>query len=422
MAAILANIMSCSVGTDEFQVTDLAWKNEPALKDGLPHGRTVSAKIDGWIDNDKLGAFTAVCGRSGQDVIVRGVNGAVLYSLPAARCMNLGPHVAYEQTSMKGGTAGSVNIAVTISAQTMAEPNDIPGGNPNQADSPGNEITYAIRSDGLIDVSVSGEASGPDADASVAAVVADVRNRYRWPGYVVKLSQTLTGKGDSRKFSISAERMAMDLPDGGGTRATEGTCSVGLTVDAEGVRTSTVSYDVVCDGDPMALESSVRSALDGKIIVSSNVEVSGYKERRLRCSYVVLSSDFLGPVTQYTESIEIDSGEDPTASVTEYDGVGVALVYNQAKGNARTFKQSGSAVGLRAYPTPPASKSPTGFVLSARPRIRYEIVDAIKHRTTWNYEFVGTKSIGAAEVAAILAVLFRPLNPASTPAVAAGSK
>ncbi len=410
MAAEYPTILSATIGTSEFQVTNYTVSDQPLLKDGWPVGHTIEVGVEGYIQGTsaddlatKLAAFMAAAPSPGADLVIKGMGGKTLYRLMASQCMNAGPHVKLNQQPLRLAELRA-EFKVSLSGETPLSEleKDKTGGGGSMPQ--GTSVAYVVRTDGWSDVTINGEASGATAESQVGQAVAAAREAYPWPDYKVSYTQKRNLPADKWEFTISATYQAIPLEKGTTTRAVDGTFSKSIDVDAEAVKTTTWSYDLVCDDDPLDLEAALRPAT---ALISASVEVGGYEKQTLRARYTTVESDLGDGLLEFKQRLEIAGGEDALVRPVTFDGVGTILVYQSTK-RPFTVKQTGSAVSTAGFPIEAAPLSITGYFPDRDKVITSEQVDASRYRTTWDYSFVGLSPIvGNAAKTLILAIIVR---------------
>jgi hypothetical protein len=431
----LDTLHKCSLGTSDFQLEDFEYGKEPVVKDGLRVGDRVFIRGTGWVEAASatalataLAAAETPFSTSGDNVQIFGPQSSLMVDLPAAVCVNGGPHVSFKVGRGLQDSAGGVlrRFDFQIAAETKA----FPGGS-----SPGPSYSgkVATAPDGLRVVTYNGEIVGdpfsvPD---EFRKVLDGFRQLYTLPLWVASYELETNIDQDRGRFRITFTEMAYPLPHEGtdddkGYKnfAVEGSASLRRDRDEQMRLVRSWTFDLLVVGDVDKLLTVLRPNLP---ILRETVSVTVFPHQRVSAEFVTVTGGNGNALMNWQAAFHY---EHPAVNVYRqltYPGVDPVLVRKERTVGRLTF--SGSMTGAGVFIDPPPA--PKDLVLLEQPRRSWVVVNEIERRTDFSY----VMAIGPGDrvtPAELLAALQRPvdkippippyLDPSKNPVPALGGK
>ncbi len=337
-----------------------------------------------------------------------GIGGAVELDLPAALCLDGGPYVTCEVLGGISPIARRVRLSVNA---RQGGGSDVQIADQDWKGHESRKVSTETLPDGLRRVVVSGELRGPNLDQLWSQVVLPrERTLYPSPQWTVSHRIESNSAGDRYTYELRADENAEPgkFPNGGQKlTVAELVTGVRREVDGQSRLTTAYTFDALITGDAAAVESALRTPIAASgTIVRESFEVSGGRERRLRATYVVTSSNAKGGVLlEWTASIEV-MGDGPPVRAVEFEGMRTVLVHTVA--TTYRAKVNGRAVGRGKFIQAPDVEPPGNYHPASPPTRRMSQVNRHECETTWGYEFVGTAGISPAALATLLPKLAPP--------------
>lgn len=382
--ALLDSIHRCSIGSAGFQLIDFEEVNEPVVRDGRQTGRRLSLRGDGWVESDpanptdlaeKIVSAVSAFTLSGRDVIVYGPSGSTLRSIPAASCLNGGPHVGFRILPGLRDAAGIRRFGFEISAETV-ELNGQPAAGPTY------QVKVETSPDGIRIITWTGELSTGAGSAAAAFVELGETFSKAYPLPRWSLSHTFEQNltGDKGRFTLTVEENHTDLPaNGTAAVAVSGSASV-RTVRDEQMRLTTVyDFDVLVTGDVAQLLTELRPKVP---VLHEVVHVGKFPHQRLTASFVTLTGGNGNALMNWSASFVYVMPaliHDPI----QFGGTDILFVATKGVRPGRlTF--TGFSVGAGVYINPPAVPA-DDYPLAEAPVITWSAPNEIERRTAWTY-------------------------------------
>jgi hypothetical protein len=401
-------LSSCSIGGSQFELGKWTLREEPELVDGMIVGRKIGLSLEGWIEGNsgselagRLGSTISSLRLSGQNVVISEF-GVTAYSLLAAWCRDGGPHVVL---AVEPGNARRKIIKAEVTGMTGVSPGEGGGGGGSGTTT---RYTMEYLPDRRRKVGQRGEIRSAAAMAEYEAARTAFEAAFSTARWVVKASIETGSTDQSLSYQLTAEELSEDLPVVAGAVVHEGSRGSGQARDALGEIRQTVSYDVAFTGDADAIYSTLRLEAEriGPIIEETK-DVSALRDRRLRCSFVVIrgdGNDLMG------WDVEIEATQEAGgARIIDYEGV-TSLVVRQPKLAHRLSIQI-RATGLLRYPKIPMPAIAGEFVEEAPGRVRRRRVDNYRRETTLSWQLIATRAYGSELETQLLRALARPAVP-----------
>ena len=387
MPAPYENLLNCTLGPDGFQVQSYSVSREPIVDE--KYGRTgtrIRAEGIGFIEGTAADNFAAKVKTAdlgfdvtGEDFSITGLGGFAEFELTAASCRNGGPHVSFEilpqldlgplRKAFKFTLVAESGAFHLVKTRTRTGP------------------------DGLREVSLSGEISGPGAGATWATALTGLAVAYPWPTWVVSYEFEKNPTDDQANYTATAKELAGTLPGVAPNQAVDGSAIEGSDRDEQYRVIRSLSYDLLIKGDPNAVLTAIRP--EGSIF-RERTEIQTLGELRVRAQFVFLESAYLNAEGQPTFLLDFQqelewTGEDGLVKAIEYPGASPIIIKaGAATPQVRVVR--GRALGLGRFPKEPAPPVKNGQdwsqFLQAPKRVRHNHVNKWEKETTWEYTFV----------------------------------
>lgn len=208
------------------------------------------------------------------------------------------------------------------------------------------------------------------------------------PGWVTGYDSETDADGRSVSYTLTAERLTDVLPQAEDGKAVDGTVSTTDDLDGSGRRVTTVTVDLVVEGNPYDVIAAVRpkpSTDDRKpsALVGESVTVSWTKGVRVRASFRLLSGASGGRVLGFEQSVSTQ-GETVGVAFKTFPGLPPLAYYPVA--GPTTAVQRGRATGLGRRVLPPPFLWPSSY-LAGPEQVEVTRRSESEWETTWTYTF-----------------------------------
>lgn len=384
MSTSLSTIHRCTLGGADFQLEDFTFEGRPVVNNGVRTGTQVVLRGQGWLEaGDAAGLAAAItaamgsCEVSGEDFEAFGPGSVSLLKLPAATCLNGGPHVAFK---VEGGLQDA-GLARHFSFELAAETIQISGGGGDET-TPAYGLTLETAPDGLRVVTWTGDitAAAGDAYEQFTTLLEDFAKAYALPLWVVSHRFEQNVAGDRGRFTVRAVESAEPLPAAGSEDfAVDGTGSSRLARDEQMRMTLVLDYDLAFRGDVDKLVTILRP--QEWPVLSETVERTRFPHPRVRASFVTLTGGNGNALMNWDARLDYTAPGVGIYEERRYSGLPPVLVLSEQSVGRLVF--SGSLVGAGVYIDPP--QPPAGLALLERPRRVWAEPNGIERRTEWSY-------------------------------------
>jgi hypothetical protein len=419
MSTTFANLLSISIGSEDFQLLDYGVRSEPLIdeKEGYRVGtRKVIhgvGEIIGTSESDFAAkiqaAANALDGASGSDVIVKGIGGSVTeIAILAARCRDGGPHVAFRMLPQSDSSVFRRKFDFEAIGIERVEGED-PG-------EPADTYRCAVEIDaiGLRAYTYSGEIFGPDALSFLEDVkIPALRISHPETSWVMTISEDANLYGDSVRYSIKFQELSEPKPAvGAGVWIGDISSTHDQDRDERGMITETWRWEVSITGDSAQLLPVLRAQVTGTI-VRMRVQEGRWHGARVQYECVTLrGQDARVPeLLEYEQGVEGEQEAGGRIEAVEYPGVMPILKF--APYPAYHATQRGRATAVGRFVKAPSMLWPEA--LAAAPRITRRWVNQYITETTWSYEYISDSANSFAMNGAALAAMKFPAIDPSTP-------
>jgi hypothetical protein len=408
----LSDFMTCNIGGAAFQLLSYGLKEEPVVdatkgRTGTKITLTGEGEITGTTQaelNANLSAAFASFGRSGQNLFITGLGGATEIALPAAACLNGGPHLTW-QVEPQSDRPMQRNVQFVAAAE-------VGYGKDPTGNTPQNHYTQTIetRPDFLKTVTREGEVGGSGAmQFFLLTALPEFQAIYKWPYWVVshRVAQSDDATSTKVTYTIKAVELIGPLPtDGGFDQAVEGSAQTRVDRDEKFRKTTEWTFDLLVDGDPVSLLQTLRP--DGTILAES-YDLEFIKENRLRASFTKLESADNNGLLDWNVEMKVQDETVPHEGIEYPFGNPVVLV-----GQAPLYRitLSGTAIGQGKWVKPPVKPYGQGGKTGESEKlgeISFKSLNEVEKQTSWTFTFVFAEH--PVLNAAALAVLNRPSKP-----------
>lgn len=384
----MSGLLSCNYGTTSLQVETMGVDEEPIVKQDQGRvGSKVTVKVTGYVDGtsaaDFAGKVTAAYADlliSGRDLVVTGISGSTLLTLPAAACLEGGPHVKY--TSKLGDVPLRMVFELSVVGNQPYDPDK--KGKPIDAW----KLDTQVKANLLRTITRTGDIQGASTPGFfLSTVLPAFQSAFPLPNWVMTWEYANSGDSQESKlsYSVVAQELAGPLPSTNADEAVDGDFSISTDRDEQFRLTTTFTWDVVLIGDPEGLLISLRQqaqvyAGKDKVIFKESAQSNWLQALRLRASFTVLKSAAGNPVMNYQQSFEIQRSA-ATFEVKTYAGADPFVV--QKPTGVERLVQSGSATCEGVYLR---AQSPRYNSHLEPPQIKYEdLGDGVQYRSSWTY-------------------------------------
>lgn len=401
--AAFDSILKASIGSTSFQLMDYSVRETPVTKDGLGQtGTKVTVQGDGWVEAADAASLTAAIAAMlagfrivGKNVTITGLGGAVEYQLLAASCVDGGPFVEIEiQLQQQRGEALVKPVRFTANGSTAPS-----GGTTNLVDQ--FKVETTTRPDELRGITYSGEVLGPGAVGQyVDGILPALLAQYPDSDWTHSDKFSTNAKQDKVDWQVTFVELAAPLPDAVDATAVDGEGTIRREGDEQMRLVTEIGFDLLVEGDPTALLTSIRPT-EGVILKESS-EITQFRERRLRASFTTLSGRDGNDLLNWEQTLEHEKEVTPLRVVTYPNGEPVFILDVQPA----YVTQRGRAIGAGQYPQAPEPFWPDQLV--DRPKIIHTPLNAAEFQVEWMYRFVFRT---APDAAAQVALLARPGSP-----------
>lgn len=420
--ATFSDMMSCTIGTTALVLTGFSAHQEAVASAGKGRtGTKTSCKGEGYLEGTsaadfaaKLQAAYANLAASGQDVIVRGLSGAILWRMSAASFLDQGPHIKFD--AQPGPTPLRMDFeweAWGDNAQTDGSG----GGNPqlNSFD-----LTIKTGPDGLRQVTQTGEVNYANGPALfLVQVLPAFQASYPPPTWWIESQYKTGGTAAASKltYQATAHETYGPLPTAGAGVAVQGRWTIRTERDEQQRQTLVYDLDLTVAGDAAALVADIRQRLAGAVglghqvpgagptqpIYRESVSIETIEANHITASFTVLRSASGTPLMDFTESVSAEEGQLTSYEVKQYPGVD-PVILQKPKG-VQKVTQEGNATCQQVFIKP--GPSIYGQARLEPDQVTFADVDAVQKRTTWRY-VTFTAGAQLVPVETIFESLFKP--------------
>jgi hypothetical protein len=377
------NALSMSYGTADLDLISYSVNEQPVTKQGIGRVGTsvrfeATAELratDAQAFADALASAVISLRQDGADLSVWGLAGKLEYQIAAAVCTDGGPFAEIDVTD--GDSPLCKIFKVTVNANVVPQDGKDPK---KQTPKDSYTVTTETRPDDLLTLTRAGEIDGIDtAKFFLATVVPAVKAAYPPPGWVIDVKVNATQDATQSKllYAITARQNFSDLPAAGDTMAVDGTATTNITRDENHRLTTDYTYDLLVDGDPIELLTSLRP----DDVLKENWNTTSIKENRLRASFTVIKSADDSPLMNFNQTAKLVGGD---TVYEEKTYVGADSILVKKNKTLPRLEQSGSAVCLGAYFSAP---TPLYNVHAADPDVGYRTANGVEFETTWQYHY-----------------------------------
>lgn len=414
MSTPFANLLRCTLGTAEFQLDDYAYSEEAVVEEGK--GRTgTQTKVSGqgWVSGATAATFCANLAAvvesfrvAGQDFAIWGLDQTTReVDIPAARCLNGGPHVSFEIEANKGGAGLNRRISFSLECGQPFTPSGSGGGEPVVS----YKVATQYKADLLRVVTYSGDVKGKGSEKFFREqFLPPLYRKYSPELWVFTHDYASNARDDEATFSATWTELRDPLPfePGGTATVLDGTMTTSVERDEQMRLVTKVEFDYLITGDAIKLRDRLREAAGKAVeVVKERYAVVAHPQRRLSGAFEFLASATADDLLGWERSLTVV--EPRNAATLAFEEVpGANVTYWRKPAGAPTYRETGRAVGRGRFPRAPALLVEW---LGEAPKEEYAQVNGFECVTTWERLYAPPKSFEFGT--AVLAKLARPEKP-----------
>ncbi len=382
MNAPFSSILTCSLATASLQVTGYAKSAEGVFDDaGVRVGTRVSFDLDGqvWAASvaelaSALAALQAAAATDGADFSITASGATVLEQVLASDCAQA-PRVALAYGDSQGPTHQDVRL--TVEAVLAAD---------DQAGviSVTETTSTAVNHEGLRTVTIDGTvrvSAGTDLSAAVLA-----RVPARPAGWQQTYSYQVGGSGDAAlegTYQVVQTELVAEFPASGGDRVVDGERTITTALDEHNRQVTTTAYSYVGPYAQDYVEAQHAALRAAGGLLRAEISVTAHKTLTATGRFDVLTARGAG-VLELVETVS-HARSGPLLREVRYPGTTPLIVAEADPGYA--YSQAGRAIGLRAYPQPPAYLFAEANLAEA-PQVVFSRPNDQEFETAWAFRFL----------------------------------
>lgn len=276
MAQDFPNVLSCTYGTSQFNLTDYEVRAEAITAPNLGRLATrVRVEADGYVTGaspadltTKLSAFYTDVQTDGRDFIITGLAGNAEFSLLAAQCLNGGPHLDFRVVRDRPGPL-IFPVKIIVNTEQLSSSQALNS----------YRVTIQQRPDTLKIITFDGEVLWTDGPGFFFTNVLPIfQAAYPPPNWVIQFEyQTVRADLATQfmgqlNYRVEARQLYGALPatPGNAIVAVDGTASKRIDVDEQQRKTTVYDFDLLVEGDAIQLASQLRPT---GIVLRSSMQV-----------------------------------------------------------------------------------------------------------------------------------------------------
>jgi hypothetical protein len=305
----------------------------------------------------------------GADVQIK-LRGTAIEHIAPAACRE-GPRVAYKLSD----DAGESHQIASLAVEALLGPATGTPASSSQS------TRTAVNLEGLRTITTTGQVSAVSAASAAALALLPARPAgwQRVYEYEVNADDTVC------KYSCTLTELIAEYPAGGGNRVVDGERTISREYDEHNRLVTRYSCAYVgpwAAGELAAQHAALRAAGG---LVSAHISETTHKTQACTGEFSVLAARVGGgEVLELTESVS-HARSGPLLREVRYAGTTPLVVQEAAA--AYMYTQSGRAVGLAAYPTPPEPVFDDDNLAEA-PEIVLSRPNDHEFETSWRYRFL----------------------------------
>jgi len=400
------NIFQASIGGASFQLDDYSVDAAAVIVEKLGHTCTkITVQGEGWVEADNSDDFAAALEDAGnqfqvdgEDFTITGLNGITEMSITSDNCVDGGPFCSFKALRYAdGGSALVKRFTFTVSAV-------VSGPNPAEV-SRKYKTKVTKRPDSLRVIEVTGVAYGLGALSYYQSTfLPEQEATYPASGFVQESTYESDVYESNVSFTLKFTETAYPYPIGPGFTIVDGEQTSGQERDEQFRLTTTTTYNLLLNGDPVALRNFLRPQAP-TVVLRESSSITNFHEQRLQCSFTVLTGANGNKLMDWGQTLTVSKAAVPLTGLDYANGTG--LLGRIGSPPFIRVKQRGRAIGCGAYVQPPPRI--LDISMEEHPgEETYSPLNTVEKETTWLYQFITTSEVN---LAPLLPQLERPTSP-----------